>query len=72
MDSRPIDSLQMFLVGIGLAVAWRLDALLLALILGVPLAALGWYVNVSTRSAHKDAERIRELELARRVTAGEG
>ena len=57
----------MFLVGIGLAIAWRLDALLLALILGAPLAALGWYVNVSARSANREAERLLADEQRRRA-----
>jgi hypothetical protein len=49
----------LFLVGVGLAIAWRLDVLALALVIGIPLAGFGLWFNIAWQKQAEYVERVR-------------
>lgn len=59
VNSRPMDSVGLLLVGMALAIAWKLQVLILALVLGLPLALLGAAVNAAVQRQMEDRERQR-------------
>lgn len=59
MNTRPMDSVGLLLVGMAVAIAWKLQVLTLALVLGIPLALFGAGVNAAIQRQAENRERRR-------------